>query len=178
MWFASCAWLLGVALLLPAPVAAHFRQSLSEPEAVASFLLAFARFVQWPEDAMPPGSPLAICAADGEVFRALERLVIGRTAHDRRVVARATRADADHGDCAILYVRGVDHTRTNRLLDALGPATVLTVSDQRGFARWGGGIELFREDGRMVFLINRRAAERPGLRLSSRLLGLARLLDD
>ena len=39
----------------------------------------------------------------------------------------------------------------------------------------GGIIELFVEDGRMLFAINVDAADRAGVRLSSRLLGLAKV---
>jgi len=52
------------------------------------------------------------------------------------------------------------------------------VSDVTGFARWDGGVEVTLEGGRMGLLVNRTAAERTGLRLSSRLLGVGRLLED
>ncbi len=53
---------------------------------------------------------------------------------------------------------------------------VLTVSDGKGFSLAGGIIELYVEGGRMRFAINVDAAERSGLRLSSRLLGLAKIV--
>ena len=46
----------------------------------------------------------------------------------------------------------------------------------KGFAQAGGMIELYVEGGRMRFAINMDAAERSGLRLSSRLLGLAKVI--
>jgi hypothetical protein len=52
---------------------------------------------------------------------------------------------------------------------------VLTVSDGKDFSQAGGIIELFVESGRMRFAINMDAAEGSGLRLSSRLLGLAKV---
>ena len=55
-------------------------------------------------------------------------------------------------------------------------ALVLTVSDGKGFAQTGGIIELFIEDGRMRFAINLDAMEQTGVRLSSRLLGLAKVV--
>ena len=57
-------------------------------------------------------------------------------------------------------------------------APVLTVGDGDGFARGGGMIGLFVEDGRMRFAINPNAAQRAGLRLSSQLLKLARIVKE
>jgi hypothetical protein len=53
---------------------------------------------------------------------------------------------------------------------------VLTVSDGKGFSLAGGIIELYVERGRTRFAINIDAAERSALRLSSRLLGLAKVI--
>ena len=63
-------------------------------------------------------------------------------------------------------------------LDAIRTLPVLTVSDGKGFSQAGGIIELYVEGGRMRFAINVDAAERSGLRLSSRLLGLAKVIRD
>ena len=63
-------------------------------------------------------------------------------------------------------------------LDAIRTLPVLTVSDGKGFASAGGIIELYVEDGRMRFAINVDAAERTRLRISSRLLGLAKVVRD
>jgi hypothetical protein len=51
---------------------------------------------------------------------------------------------------------------------------VLTVSDGKGFAQGGGIIELYVEGGRMRFAIDVDAAQ--GLQISSRLLGLAKVI--
>ena len=61
---------------------------------------------------------------------------------------------------------------------AIKTLPVLTVSDGKGFSQAGGIIELYVEGGRMRFAINVDAAERSGLRLSSRLLGLAKVVRD
>ncbi len=55
---------------------------------------------------------------------------------------------------------------------------VLTVSDADAFAKRGGIVQMFVEDGKMKFRINARSAKRAGLALSSRLLALAELVDD
>jgi hypothetical protein len=61
-------------------------------------------------------------------------------------------------------------------LDGIKTLPVLSVSDGKGFSQSGGIIELYVEGGRMRFAINVDAAERSGLHLSSRLLGLAKVM--
>ena len=54
---------------------------------------------------------------------------------------------------------------------------VVTVADLDGFARAGGVIQFVLEEGRVRFWINRGAAARSGVRLSSRLLALAHIVE-
>jgi hypothetical protein len=60
------------------------------------------------------------------------------------------------------------------LLAAVRDAPVLTVSDTTDFARHGGGIEFVREPNRLRFDVNLPGAERAGIKVSSRLLKVAR----
>ena len=53
---------------------------------------------------------------------------------------------------------------------------MLTVGEADHFARRGGMIGFFLEDNRVRLEVNRGAAERAGLRLSSKLLAVARLV--
>jgi hypothetical protein len=53
---------------------------------------------------------------------------------------------------------------------------VLTISDQPGFARQGGMIELERRPSRVGLIINRARAETAGFTLSSKLLRLATIV--
>jgi hypothetical protein len=61
-------------------------------------------------------------------------------------------------------------------LKAIRALPVLTVSDPKGFSKAAGIVELYVEGGRMRFAINLDAAVHSGLRLSSRLLGLAKII--
>jgi YfiR/HmsC-like len=51
---------------------------------------------------------------------------------------------------------------------------VLTIGESDGFARAGGMVNFVIDAGRVRFDVNQKAAERRGLRLSSRMLRLAR----
>ena len=54
---------------------------------------------------------------------------------------------------------------------------ILTVGETPRFIEQGGIVTFFLENGKVRFEINRSAAERSGLRFSSRLLQLAKIVD-
>jgi hypothetical protein len=55
---------------------------------------------------------------------------------------------------------------------------VFTVSDLEPFAALGGVGQLFVENGKMRFALNPASAQRAGLRISSKLLALAKVVND
>jgi hypothetical protein len=62
-------------------------------------------------------------------------------------------------------------------LQAAKGSPVLVVGDSPGFARAGGMIGLIADNGSVLFEINPRAAEESHLKISSKLLALARIVD-
>jgi YfiR/HmsC-like len=85
---------------------------------------------------------------------------------------------ATWGDCQMLFVADGQTSRSGTGLAGIRQLPVLTASDAKGFSRSGGIVEFYVEAGRMRFFINLDAVERSGLRLSSRLLGLATVIRD
>ena len=62
------------------------------------------------------------------------------------------------------------------ILDTIKDMNVLTVSDERGFAQQGVGINFYTEEDKVRFEINQDAVNRSGLRISSKLLSLAKIV--
>ena len=81
-------------------------------------------------------------------------------------------------DCHLLFIGDAELRRSASGLGAIRTLQVLSVSDQKDFAQASGIIEFYVESGRMRFAINVDAVDRSGLRLSSRLLSLARIIRD
>lgn len=136
----------------------------------AVYLLNFMRFVDWPA----PGAavaPFTICVAGLNPFGAVLADVLkgeqinGRSIQARVVVSHAT-------GCEVLFVpRAVSH---DPYLRAARGRPVLTVGESAGFLASGGIVNFLLEDGKVRFEIDANAAARAKLRISSRLLRLAR----
>src|ERR1051325_2276148 len=146
-------------------------------ELKAAFLFNFAKFTEWPPDALRAGQPLELCVADDAAgAAALERIVKGRTIDGRALVTAAVSLKRDLTSCHVLYVGGLDGDASTLLRDTLKTAPMLTVADSDMFVKRGGIAQLIYEHDRMRFVINVAAARRAHLTLSSQLLNLATIV--
>lgn len=140
----------------------------------AAFLPKFAPYVIWPAPAVPgPGAPFVICVVGRDPFGALLDDAAGdeRPGGSPLMVRRLDRIDRASG-CHIAYIGGSDGQSVTAAVKALGGAPVLTVTDART-SRERGMVHFELKGGRVRFHIDAAAAERAGLGLSSKLLGLA-----
>lgn len=152
-------------------------QTATVPALKAAFLYNFAKFTEWPAEALPSGAPLAICATDEAIVHALAQTTEGRAIGGHAVHAQYVALDsARTRTCHVLYAGDLDQERAIRVLESLGGASILTVSDFDQFVRLGGVVELFVEDGRMRFAIGVESARRARLQISSKLLSLAKII--
>jgi hypothetical protein len=64
------------------------------------------------------------------------------------------------------------------LANSLGASSILTVGEMSGFASRGLMVNFVTDAGTVHFEINEKAAQRAGLKISSKLLRLATLVDE
>lgn len=148
-------------------------QTSLEYQVKAVFLLNFARFVEWPESAFATRTtPFTICVLGSDPFgRALDETVADEKVHSRNVEVRRI-SKVFIPPCHVLYIsRTVENIPM--VLSSV-PAGVLTVGEGDEFTRISGMIGFVIENRRVRFSIHQAAAMRAGLRISSRLLTLAR----
>lgn len=167
---------LGIATLLglAVPSGAH-AQSGEEADLVAAFLFRFSQYVEWPTEAAPGPLVIGIYQND-RILSRVDGLVDGRMVGGHSVRVRKVSDPADIEGIAILFLGTSDPLEVGRGLRASEGRSVLTVGFTAGFAERGGIINLFRDGRRIRFEVNPEAAERSGLRISSQLLRLARIV--
>ena len=168
----------GVFLCLLCALAAH-AQDVTEPSLKAAFVYNFAKFTEWPSDALPAAAPFTACVlGDGPVTEALERTVKGRLLSGRSVSVSRVTLDGPLRSCHLLYVSGVTAAQVSALVLVVKGAPVLTISDVDDFTPLGGIAHVFVENGRMRFELNLDRAKLSRLQLSSKLLTLASRVHD
>ena len=174
--FASIA-LAAIVVAAPGSAAGDGADAAPDVAVKAAFIYNFAKFAEWP--AMPSGAAIVVCVAgDDRIAAALADTVRGQNISGHALDVRHSEDSAAWQGCHVLFIADAETRRSAGALGEIKTLPVLTVSDGAGFSQAGGIIELYVEGGRMRFAINVDAAGRSGLHLSSRLLGLARIVRD
>ncbi len=146
-------------------------QTRDEYQVKAAFLLNFARFTDWPENAAK--GPLTTCVLGRDPFgHWLKDLVEGRNIDGHQLVIRHISEPAEVSGCAILYIGASEPKKIWSVIAGLNPQGLLTIGeDPRGSD--GAVINFILKDGRVRFAIDTDAAARTKLHISARLLSLA-----
>jgi len=145
-----------------------------EYQVKAAYLLNFARFVEWPADALPASSPLIIViVGDGPLGAALEEALRGKSANGHPLRLRHLRWDDVLTPSHMLFISASEESHLPQVLRFLGQGSVLTVSDIDRFSLRGGVIEFRMVGNRVRFDINRTSAGAAQLNISSKLLSVA-----
>jgi hypothetical protein len=178
---AGGAWLrILLVLAAVAPREAQAQPAASkEYQLKAAFLFNFAQFVEWPPSAFPnTDTPISICILGENPFgSALDETVRGAIVHNRRLlIQRAPRVE-NLKDCHLIFISRSETARIAGVLAELEPRAVLTVSEVEGFAQRGGIINMYLAGNKVRFEINLAVARRKGLKISSELLSLGRLIE-
>jgi hypothetical protein len=142
----------------------------------AAFILNFVKFTQWGD--LKSGQAINVCVPAQEMIAdAMTSTMRGQSidGRDIRVIRMAT---DDVAPCQLLFVTEREPRRLTALLDASSRTPMLTVSDVEESANHGVVIELFLESGRLRFAINIDSMERSHVKVSSRLLMLAKIVRD
>lgn len=173
LFLAVCAWALAV---IPASVMAQ--PPSREYQIKAVFLFNFLQFVEWPDSAFPDKTaPIRIgLLGDDRFGSAVEEAVRDETIRDRPLVVTRSRRVEDLMDCHLIFISESEERRLDWILSQLEPRPVLTVSDVSGFARRGGVIAFYPEGKKVRFEININTAQRVGLKMSSQLLNLGKVV--
>jgi hypothetical protein len=149
----------------------------TEYQVKAAFLLNFTKFIEWPAAAFAaPDSPIAICILGDDPFGgALDQMVAGEVVNRRKVAAQRIKRAPPPKSCQVLFAGGSEKD-LSKILPGLGPG-VLSVGEGETFLRDGGMIAFVVENRRVRFEINRTAADNAGIKLSSRLLSVAKSVE-
>ena len=173
-------------LIVPGALAATLPQAqpqsepLTEYQIKAAFLYNLAKFVEWPGDPLSDSqAPIVLGIVGEDPFgKALDAVILGKTVNGRGLVVRRLGRGGDLRTCRILFISSSEKRHLAQILESLKGSSVLTVGEADGFVQSGGVIQLLLEESRVRFEINPDAAARARLKISSKLLALARIVAD
>jgi hypothetical protein len=147
----------------------------------AGFIYNFAKLVEWPTTAFAqPDSPIVIGILGNDPFGAtLDRIVADKKIDGRGFAVKRVKWSKDLRelkDCNILFVSSSEKEHVDSVVDGMKGLPILTIGDAPGFAKRGGIINFTLEDNKVRFEVNVEAAKHADLSISSRLLTLAKIV--
>ena len=174
--------LLGMGILLPVtllPAHAMANSDALETRVRAAFLFNFARYTEWPNAAIPAQTRFRFCVAESEdVKKALESTLADKQILGSKPSIDLLDASQTIDECHLLYVPQLSEGRQRAWLEAANNRSILVISEGRDFPKSAPGmVGFFLVDGRIRFAINPTHVNQAGLQMSSRLLGLAEIVN-
>jgi hypothetical protein len=154
--------------------------AVGEYELKAAILYNLTNFVEWPASAYPDSiAPTILCVLGRDPFGGLLTNSIPQEGgKGRPVVVRRVQPGKEIRDCHVLYISSSERKTASQIFSTLKGTNVLTVGEMSQFALNGGMIQFTLIDKQVQFDINLDAASNGGLKISSRLLALARLVHE
>ncbi len=173
----------------------------SKYETKAGYLLNFAEFIEWPAGAFPSAkSPIILGVVGKDPFGPELDKLRGKTVNGRMLeikrfkgalefrgeatpgrrqedlTAKQAKKIAEMKSCHILFVTSSEKNFLAQTLKPFRGASILTVGETDSFAREGGIITFVDNDNNVQLEINLAAAEQARLKISSKLLSLAKVI--
>ena len=161
-----------------APAHAQNAPSVSERGVKAAFVYKFLGYIEWPANAFPQGdSPIVVGVIGGdEIAGELADAVRGRAVGPRPVEVRRLRAGDPLTGLNAVFIGASERARLATIARAALARNILVITESEDALDQGSVINLVLIDGRVRFEVSLEAAERAGLKLSSRMLAVAHLV--
>ena len=142
-----------------------------EYQVKAAFLFNFTKFVEWPSSAFADASsPFLVCIFGSDPFgRALDDIIEGESVEGHKITVQRINTETPQA-CHVLY----SGENTMPPWSTAAASSVLTVGEGDRVLSRGGIIAFVIDNGRVRFDISLKAASKQGLKLSSKLLSVAR----
>jgi hypothetical protein len=170
--------LIGACASISAGPAPAQTDGLTESDIKAGYLFNFTKFVEWPSEAFANASaPIVVGIVGANPFgKVLADATAGKTVNGRAVVSKQFQEEGDLRSCQILFVSPSEKGRRAEILGRLKGANVLTVGEGDGFTQAGGMIAFVVEGNKVRLLINLEAASEARLKISAKVIAVARLV--
>jgi hypothetical protein len=146
----------------------------------AAFLFNFLKFTEYPTNQhVAPDNALVIgCLPDDPAAPILAAVMEGKTLDGRPLRLVAFKEGEDIRRCHLLFIGRALKVKGEEAIERLKASPVLTVGEVDQFAHRGGMINFVRHERTFRFEINLKAAERAGLRISSKLGSMATIINN
>lgn len=148
----------------------------TEAKIKVAYVYNFLKFIEWPEGDGNTAAPVRICVVGTDPIRTMLGELSIRKVKDRQIQVEQVKELSGLNTCHVVYVTRSEEAALPQVLQRIEEAPVLSASDIPEFARKGGMIGFTTEDNRVKIEINQSSIRHAGLKVSAKLLEIARLV--
>lgn len=165
-----------VSCLMWAPTLSRAEKA-EEYKVKAAFFYHFANFVDWPASTFKAtNGHLRICVMGKDPFgESLDATLSNKSVGDHPFEIRRNPAANQLRHCHLLYLPSSGSSKLQALQHRIANEDVLTVGETRDFMRQGGMVQFFVDNQKIRFAINTNVVNQTNLKVSSKLLRLAKI---
>lgn len=160
--------LLSLGLLMHTPMV--MSEALPEFRVKAAFIYNFIAFSEWPDTV---GNTLNLCIHGQSPLDKEIDALHGRFANNREIVTQKQIEIKNLQDCQVIFIATTAIGNLPQIVDHLQGSPTLIIADSKGAAHLGATINMSIKNDKIIFDANLEAAHQSGLKISSKLLGLA-----
>lgn len=154
-------------------------RSTVEYKIKAGFVMNFLRFVSWPDDGSSEPEVWRIgVLGNREVFKTIRDTLAEKTIDDIPVEVIKLKVDEDVLDCHVMFVMRDFDTDSWAKFNQIEHLPILIVGESKNFAHNFGMIGFIKRKTNFRLEINLTRAKKAGLVVSSKLAGMAQLVDN
>jgi len=150
-------------------------QVSQEYKVKAAFLYNLGKMVEWPEDSI--SSDIIICFFGEDSFGNQLDSLKDKSINDKVIDLRRNISLDSVAQCHMLFISDEELDNLEDILAIINGLPVLTIGESETFAERGGIVNLPQVKGRIRIEINLKAAQNAGLKMSSKLLTLAKIIE-
>jgi hypothetical protein len=175
-WLRAGAFSMVVAAWLASPRPVQADAQADEYRVKAAFLYKFGSYIEWPRGSFASAdSPVTIGVMGAETLaEELAQIVAGRNVNGRPVRVRRLRPGDPIAGLHVLFVGRADGGRLAEILAAARGQALLTVTESEDGLELGSMINFVVVEDKVRFDIAPPPSESSNLKISARLLGVAR----
>lgn len=146
----------------------------------AVYIYNFLQFIEWPSSAFnDQNSPIVIGILGEDPYgEVIDETVKSEKIGDRPIKVKRYKFISDIDTCQVLFVCASEDKNVKNILYDLKGLPILTISDINDFAENGGNINFYVDENKLRFKINVKTLQDAKLKVSSKLLRLAKVIDN
>jgi hypothetical protein len=149
---------------------------IREDKVQAAFIYKFIQFIEWPIEIEKASNTFKIGIYGKSNMQELLQTFSGEKVNTRLLEIHPVENLDNIKKCHILFISSSETSKLDEILEILKGSSVLTISRMEGFAQKGGMINFYVNEERVRFEINPESAKNAGLKISSKLLKVSKVI--